>query len=65
MKKKPVRLVMITILAAFCLNPFPVQARELTGKDVMVLAYERPDGEDRRSVLTMTLINKRGSQRVR
>ena len=65
MTKKLVRLVMITILAAFCLKPFPVPAQEVSGRDVMVLAYDRPDGDDRRSVLTMTLINKRGSQRVR
>ena len=37
----------------------------VTGRDVMVMEDERPDGDDRTSVLKMTLINKRGGKRVR
>ncbi|UZJ40736.1 outer membrane lipoprotein-sorting protein [Prosthecochloris sp. SCSIO W1101] len=37
----------------------------MTGYDVMVMEDERPDGNDRTSVLKMTLVNKRGSKRVR
>jgi len=37
----------------------------LTGRQVMALEDERPDGKDRRGVLTMTLINKSGGKRVR
>ncbi|NCC26048.1 MAG: outer membrane lipoprotein-sorting protein [Deltaproteobacteria bacterium] len=40
-------------------------ADEPNGRDIMFMVYNRPDGEDRTSTLTMTLINKRGSQRVR
>ncbi len=37
----------------------------MTGRNVMVMEDERPDGDDRTSVMRMTLINKRGSKRVR
>ena len=37
----------------------------VTGRDVMVMEDERPDGDDRTSVMKMTLVNKRGSKRVR
>ena len=36
-----------------------------TGRDIMLRADERPDGETRKSVMTMELVNKRGSKRVR
>ncbi len=39
--------------------------QEPTGRDIMTLVYDRDDGEDRSSVITMTLVNKRGSTRVR
>ena len=52
-------------LASFCLTAAPVLADEPDGRKIMTLAYNRADGEDRTSILTMTLINKRGSQRVR
>jgi hypothetical protein len=44
---------------------FPAFAAELTGREVMVLEDERPDGDDRTSMITMTLINKRDRKRVR
>ncbi|MBF0587247.1 outer membrane lipoprotein-sorting protein [Prosthecochloris sp. N3] len=37
----------------------------VTGRQVMEMEDDRPDGDDRTSVLTMTLVNKRGSERVR
>lgn len=37
----------------------------LTGRDVMILEDERPDGDDRRMVMTMRLVNRRGRERVR
>lgn len=36
-----------------------------TGRDIMLKVYERPDGDTRKSIMTMELINKRGSKRVR
>ncbi|BBO82559.1 hypothetical protein DSCO28_31250 [Desulfosarcina ovata subsp. sediminis] len=36
-----------------------------TGLEIMTRVDDRPDGDDRKSVLTMTLINKRGRQRIR
>ena len=37
----------------------------LTGKQIMTMVDDRPDGDDRISNITMTLINKRGRKRVR
>lgn len=42
-----------------------LKGRELTGHDIMQKVYQRPDGEDRTSTWQMTLIDKRGRQRVR
>ena len=47
--------------APFCLK----SAEQLTGRDIMVKVDNRPDGDDRQSILKMTLINKRGKKRVR
>lgn len=41
------------------------ETAQTTGRDVMVMEDERPDGDDRTSVMKMTLVNKRGSKRVR
>lgn len=55
------------ILTAFVFLLIPpfVRAEPLTGREIMQLEDNRPDGEDRRSVMTMTLVNKRGGERVR
>jgi hypothetical protein len=36
-----------------------------TGRDIMLKVDERPDGDTRKSLMKMELINKRGSKRVR
>jgi len=36
-----------------------------TGRDIILMVQERPDGENRRSVMTMQLINHRGAVRER
>jgi len=41
------------------------QNAALSGRDVIVKVDQREDGDDRKSTLTMTLINKRGSKRIR
>ena len=52
-------------LAVFLAVVLQAQGQEMSGKEIMTIVDERPDGDDRRSVLTMTLINKRGQQRIR
>lgn len=60
------RTTIASLLAlAFLLSAFPSTASALTGKEIMTMVDERPDGEDRTSTITMTLINKRGRKRVR
>lgn len=41
------------------------QSTKLTGRDIMLKVEERPEGEDQRSIMKMTLINKRGQTRER
>lgn len=38
---------------------------QLTGRQIVEEAYNRPEGNDKTSTLTMTLTNKQGKQRVR
>ena len=51
----------------FLANGFASQltAQQLTGREIIDKAYNIPTGEDQTSDLTMTLINKSGSVRVR
>ena len=46
-------------------HPTALPAQELSGREIMTLVYDRADGEDRTATITMTLVNRRGSQRVR
>ncbi|MCP4118461.1 MAG: outer membrane lipoprotein-sorting protein [Desulfobacteraceae bacterium] len=43
----------------------PLDALAVTGREVMVMVDERDDGNDRKSVVEMTLVNHRGKKRVR
>lgn len=58
-------LAIVAALALLVLTPGRTLAREPDGRQIMTLVDERPDGEDRTSVIKMTLINRRGRQRVR
>jgi len=40
-------------------------AAPLTGRDIMVMVDEAPDGDDRKSTIEMVLINRRNKKRVR
>jgi len=40
-------------------------ASPLTGRDIMVMVDQAPDGDDRRSTIEMVLINRRNKKRVR
>ncbi len=58
--------MMTVIFSIFLAVPVVnVPAESLTGRDIMVKADERPDGEDRKSVSRMILVNKRGRTRER
>lgn len=59
-----INLFRITLAALIWGNAAAVAA-ELTGREIMVLADSREDGQDRQSVMTMTLINKKGGSRIR
>ncbi|PIE64261.1 MAG: outer membrane lipoprotein-sorting protein [Desulfobacterales bacterium] len=53
------------MLLSFLLPSFVYSQETLSGKEIMTLVDERPDGDDRHSVMKMTLVNKRGRERVR
>ena len=52
-------------LAVLWTGPFPAHGQGLSGKEIMTMVDERPDGDDRKMVMNMTLINKRGRKRVK
>jgi hypothetical protein len=41
------------------------QSAKLTGRDIALKVHDRPDGDDQRGVMHMTLINRRGKTRQR
>ncbi|MCD6257337.1 outer membrane lipoprotein-sorting protein [Candidatus Aerophobetes bacterium] len=45
--------------------PLQTEGKSLTGRDIMVKVKERPDGDDRRAIIHMILINKRNRKRER
>ena len=65
MLKKICHTVLFASMLVFYGLSFTVNAGELNGRKIMTLADERPDGDDRHSVMKMTLINKRGRKRIR
>lgn len=62
MKKIKTIIAIIALTASFS---FQAIAQELTGREIIEKVYTRPSGDDMTSNLTMTLINKSGSERVR
>lgn len=54
----------VIVLSVFFAMGLSAQ-ESLTGREIMVRADDRPDGDDRRSVMHMTLINKKGRTRER
>jgi outer membrane lipoprotein-sorting protein len=55
----------ITFLAAISILMAGVAKAQPTGREIMLKVDERPNGDTRLSVMTMELVNKRGSKRVR
>jgi outer membrane lipoprotein-sorting protein len=61
MKKLGLKLIAIAVL----LTAYTSASAQLTGRQIVDKAYNLPTGEDQTSILTMTLVNKSGQQRVR
>jgi len=61
MKTIKIKLIAIAVIltATFSANA------QLSGRDIVEKAYNRPAGDDQTSILTMTLTNKSGQTRVR
>lgn len=57
--------LLLTAIIIISGNYMQLQAQELTGRDIVEKVYNLPSGQDQSSDLTMTLINKSGSERVR
>ena len=47
------------------INSAYAQTAELTGRDIALKVHDRPDGDDQKGVMQMTLINRRGRTRER
>lgn len=66
MTEKIVLLWLAFIFGVGCfIKPAYAQTDKLTGRDIMLKVHDRPDGDDRKSVMQMTLINRRGRTRKR
>ena len=63
--KQRITLFLFALLATLLIPPSEVQAVTYSGRDIMERVEDRPDGNDRISELSMTLINRRGRQRIR
>lgn len=64
-KQNKIWIYAASFLLLVTVSPLGLWAQKLDGRAVMKLVDGRPDGSDRRSQIKMTLINKRGQQRVR
>ena len=61
-----VKHIILNLLLAVVILPYAVFGQnDLTGLDIIQNVYDRPTGADQEGLLTMTLINTRGDQRVR
>ncbi|MCK4359573.1 MAG: outer membrane lipoprotein-sorting protein [Candidatus Cloacimonetes bacterium] len=61
LSKKMIIINLLILLTSLCWS----QSKELTGRDIAIMVNERPDGNDRKNVTKMTLINRRGKTRER
>lgn len=64
MKDLQIKSVIVAIIFAMGLS-LAVSGQSLTGKQIVDKVYNRDTGDDQTSNLTMTLVNKSGSQRIR
>jgi hypothetical protein len=64
-RKPHLKAAAFLIAALMLLLPVAAAGQTLTGTEIMTRSDDRPDGDDRKMVMTMTLVNKRGRERVR
>jgi hypothetical protein len=64
MSNRVIGVVLLVVLASGVV-PHVASSADLTGRDIAVMVDERPDGDDRRGTMTLTLTNSRGKTRVR
>jgi len=64
MLKKAITMGLIILLATMSMQTF-AQEKKLSGSDIMLKIDNRPDGDDQKNVMHMTLINRRGRTRER
>ncbi len=62
---KTLKITTTLLLLFFVAASGSLKAQQLTGREIIDKVYNLPSGEDQTSDLTMTLINKSGSERVR
>ncbi len=63
---KIITLWIVFLLGLNCYINFAyAQSTELTGKNIALKVHNRPDGDERKSIMQMTLINRRGKTRKR
>ncbi len=64
-----IKFIILCLVFILEMNYYPelvyAQTTELTGTDIMLKVDNRADGDDRKSIMHMTLINKRGRTRER
>jgi len=65
MKEKLLKTALCFLVPLMAVSPTRAADPAPTGLAIMTQVDDRPDGDDRKSILTMTLINKSGNQRIR
>lgn len=66
MIKKTILVWLVFLLGMSCYGKLAwAQTVELTGRDIALRVHNRPDGDDRKGIMQMTLINRRGKTRRR
>ncbi len=69
-RKKNYTHCLALVVCLFCIVPFGFaqetdQNQKISGRDIMLLESNRPDGDDRHMLMTMRLVNRRNRERVR
>ena len=62
-KSRPLIAPLLVFL--FFVSTLPLQAAELTAREIMQQVNDRDDGDNRSAEMTMTLIDKKGDKRIR
>ena len=57
--------IVVSVFAIIISMSFQAITQEMTAREIIEKVYNRPEGDDMTSNLTMTLINKSGKERVR